>query len=105
MKKQVDRTFAMLEKLSLIGLGVVSMTKNRADAIAEELVKTGEVSAVEGRRLAQKLLKKSARQRGEAEVEIRKAVKIAMRTMPLATKEDLKKLEMRIAKLEKRKRK
>lgn len=70
---------SMLRKSTLIGLGVVSLTKTSAEKFARQLIKTGRVSEKEGKKLAKRLLKESkkhsARMQKAIETEVNKALK------------------------------
>lgn len=91
-------------KFGLLGMGLISITRKRAEDIAKALIKEGEISSKEGSALVKDLMKKSEVQRKELEGRINKEIRNSIKAMGLASKDDIKKLERRIRKLEAKKR-
>lgn len=91
---------SFIEKSILMGLGAISLTKEKTEKFAQELVEKGEATSEEARKLAGELL-----QRGEEEkVMIKEMVSSQMndfrKNMGIVTKDELSELEERIKKLE-----
>jgi len=92
----------LIKKTLFIGMGLVSMTKQKAEAIVKPLVKKGELSEKEGREFSNELLKKSEEARKVLEKMIDEFVKRTLSKMNIPTKDDYLKLSRRIEKLEKK---
>jgi polyhydroxyalkanoate synthesis regulator phasin len=92
----------LVERLLLAGVGAVSLTAERAEALAEELAEKGGIRKEEARALIDDA---TARWRGEAgRVGERAsgALEGLFRELGLVTKEDYEELELRVAQLEHR---
>ncbi len=89
----VNKTFSM-------GIGAAVTSKEQIEKLVDELVKKGEVSRAESKSMVDELVKKGDEARTEFEQQINLKVKQRMAEMDLATKEDIERLEKRIALLE-----
>jgi polyhydroxyalkanoate synthesis regulator phasin len=92
----------LVERLLLAGVGAVSLTAERAEALADELAEKGGIRKEEARALIDDA---TARWRGEAgRVGERAsgALEGLFRELGLVTKEDYEELELRIAQVEHR---
>ena len=89
-----------LEKGFLMSLGLAALTKEKLDKAVEDLVERGKVSEKEGRELADDLLAKSEDFRKDLSQRVEKMVADTLAGLSVPTREDLQKLEARIAKLE-----
>lgn len=89
----VNKTFSM-------GIGAAVTSKEQIEKLVDELVKKGEVSRTESKSMVDELVKKGDEARTEFEQQINLKVKQRMAEMDLATKEDIERLENRIALLE-----
>lgn len=78
-----------------IGLGVLSLTKDKAEEIGKELVKKGELSEKEGKQFANEIFKKSEK----AKKELKETIIESVHRANVVTKKDLEKLEKEIKKL------
>lgn len=93
---------SLVEKSILMGLGAISLTKERAEKFAQELVEKGEATSEEARRLAGELM-----ERGEEEKVIIKELVVRQmedfrKSMGIVTKDEVSALEERIKRLEER---
>jgi len=77
------------------------MAGEKAEELAKELAEKGKLSTAEARKLADNMVKKSAKARKDLNAQIEKWTKQAIHKMHLLTKDDIGRLEARIAKLEK----
>jgi len=68
-----------LRKSALIGLGIVSVTKSKAEKLAKELIKQGKVSETEGRKLAQQIVKETRKQSARVQKVVDKELKKALK--------------------------
>lgn len=78
-----------LKKVLLAGIGLTSMTLEKADAFVKELVKKGRLTVEEGKELQSELKRK-----GEDEAkELLDQLDVKTKTVQYATKEDVSRLE------------
>ncbi|WP_288623084.1 phasin family protein [uncultured Streptococcus sp.] len=78
-----------LKKVLLAGIGLTSMTLEKADAFVKELVEKGRLTVEEGKELQSELKRK-----GEDEAkELLDQLDVKMKTVKYATKEDVSRLE------------
>jgi polyhydroxyalkanoate synthesis regulator phasin len=94
-----------LRKMALLGMGIAALTREKAEQLADELVKKGEITEDESSEFIKDLMKRSEQQKNELEKKIEIEMKKAAGRLNLASKDDLKKLEKKIAALEKKKKK
>jgi polyhydroxyalkanoate synthesis regulator phasin len=85
-----------------IGLGLIAVTKETAQQVVNELVKKGEMSREEGERFVADLTRKGEKLRGDLTDTVQSAVRSQLERLNLATREDLARLERRVAALEAR---
>ena len=84
-----------LKNVLLAGIGLTSMTLEKADAFVKELVDKGRISMDEGKELQQELKRK-----GEVEAQaVINEVKAKAEPYKYATKEDLARLEAKLDRL------
>ncbi len=78
-----------LKKVLLAGIGLTSMTLEKADAFVKELVEKGRLTVEEGKELQSELKRK-----GEDEAkELLDQLDVKTKTVQYATKEDVSRLE------------
>ncbi|HCK99272.1 MAG TPA: hypothetical protein DHW42_04100 [Candidatus Marinimicrobia bacterium] len=86
----------IIKKIFLAGLGAATLTREKAEDIIEELVKKGELSREEKPGVLNDLLKEADKRKEEARNFISEEVKKVLKTLNIATKEDLDSLEKRL---------
>jgi len=91
----------LLKKTILIGVGLVSMTREKMEEIANDLVKRGELSEKEGRDLVDELLTKSKDAKKDFETRMEKMLADALNRLNIPTRKEIQELKQRIAILEK----
>ncbi len=84
-----------LKKVLLAGIGLTSMTIDKADDFVKELVEKGRLTIDEGKELQQELKRKSE---GEAQAILNK-VNEKTQNVQYATKDDMARLEDKLDKL------
>lgn len=89
-----------LKRFALMGLGTVTMTREKIEDSVQKLVKKGELSAREGKKLAGKLAKDAERARKEIAARVEEGIKQAAGKAGFARKEEVKLLKARITRLE-----
>jgi len=90
-----------LRKLGLLGIGVLSITEEKIKQVVDELVEKGEVSKEEGKTLVHELMTEKTKQMREFEEKISGDVQNVIDRSKVASKDDLLRLEDKIAELEK----
>lgn len=95
----------LIEKTLLVGLGLLTLTREKVTQFVDELVKEGEVKPEESRTLANVLIAKGEAEREELRKLVRAEVKKVRGAQPVSRKEfeELsKKVDELAARLEKR---
>jgi poly(hydroxyalkanoate) granule-associated protein len=86
----------------LAGMGALSMSREHASKLVDELVEAGELREKEARDLVEEMVKKAGEVKKEVESTITKQMDAAHKRMNLASLDHLKKLERRVVELEKK---
>jgi len=93
---------SLLGKFLLSGLGVLVLTEEKIEKFIEELTKEGEITQKGKKELLTEIIEKGEEKKKEIEGKIREKVENMLSQMNVATKNDMQKLEKRIATLEKK---
>jgi polyhydroxyalkanoate synthesis regulator phasin len=91
--------FETLDKLMLAGLGAMSMTREKAEAIFDEYVEKGKAEKGHRAGFVQDLMDQAEKTKQDLEKMIEDQFEKAMTKQPLATKEDLKRVEEKLDQL------
>jgi polyhydroxyalkanoate synthesis regulator phasin len=91
----------LLKNTMFLGLGLASLTKEKIEEVAKELIKKGQLSEKEGKDFIEDLSKRSKEAGKEIKGKIEKGAADALKKMNLASRDELEELEKRIKKLEK----
>lgn len=86
----------IFKKIAFTGMGLVFLTKEKAEEMARELVEKGKFTEQEGREFIDDLKKASEQARADFEEKINDLVHKTVARMNLATRDDLERLEKRI---------
>jgi len=100
--KEVFRMIELLRKTLLVGIGAATLTKEKIDGLVDELVKKGEIASKEGPKLVKELLQESQNAKKELEKKVEEATQKALRKLNLASERELKALQARVEKLERK---
>jgi len=92
--------FDLIKKTILASVGFGVMTKEKIEELGKEMIKKGEVSEKEGKEFIDGLVKKSEEAQKEIETKIYKMIQDSLKKMNLATKEDITRLNKKIARIE-----
>lgn len=92
----------IIKKIGLVGLGLLSITKAKAQEIVNELVKKGEVSKGEGAKLVKDLLEKAEEDKKFLEEKMEKAAKRILKKLDVPTRKEINELKKKIDKLTKK---
>ena len=82
----------IVKKGALIGLGVASLTKEKAEQMAKELEKRGELSSKDTKKLIARLKGESTKQSSRLQKMVREEIAKAIRTLDEATHKEVRKL-------------
>ncbi|MEN8128496.1 MAG: phasin family protein [Planctomycetota bacterium] len=91
--------FETLDKIMLAGLGAMSMTKEKAESIFDEYVEKGKARKEQRAGFVQDLVDHAEKAKGDLEKVISEQLDKAMAKQPLATKDDIKRLEAKLDEL------
>ena len=90
---------SVLKDLVNLGLGVMVMTKEKAEEVVNELVKKGEVGQDEGKELIHELIEKGEKSKKEVEDQIEKMVKDVVEKLDISAKKEIEELKSEIEEL------
>lgn len=90
----------MFQKAVSLGLGLAAASKEQIEKAVDELVKKGEVSRAESSQFLEDLLVKGKEARQKVEDMVKERVQSILGDQPYATKEDIARIERRLAALE-----
>jgi len=91
--------FETLDKIFLAGLGAMSLTKEKAEEIFEEYVEKGKLKREQKSGFVKEILDTAAKSRSDLEKIISEQLQKALAQVPLATKNDLKRIEEKLDQL------
>jgi polyhydroxyalkanoate synthesis regulator phasin len=91
--------FETLDKIFLAGLGAMSLTKEKAEEIFEEYVEKGKLKREQKSGFVKEILDTAAKSRSDLEKIISEQLQKVLAQMPLATKNDLKRIEEKLDQL------
>ena len=92
----------LIKKTILTGLGVASLTKEKAEKLVKDLIKEGEVSKGEGSKLVKELLKKAKENKNAIEKQVEKTVHNVLKKLDIPNRKDIIGLNSKIEKLDKK---
>jgi len=91
-----------VKKLTVLGLGLLDLTEEKARELADELIKRGEARSEQPGKLVKDLMARGEEVKKTVQKHIEGAVEKALERANLARARDLAALEKRIAELEKK---
>ncbi len=91
----------MFRKMGLFGIGVISLTQEKMEEFTQEMVKKGEISKDEGKKIVKDILSQQEKQLKEIEEKINETVRENLKKSGVVMKSDIASLERKIEKLEK----
>jgi len=90
----------LMKKGFLAGVGALTMTKERAEELVEEMVKRGEITRSEAAQTIQELMDKGKEQQETIKKSVREEIDKARNDFGFVTKKDYEQLENRVKELE-----
>ncbi len=91
----------MIRKMGLFGVGVISLTQEKAEEFTQEMIKKGEISREEGKKFVRDVLSEKEKQVKDLEDKINENVEKVMKKSGVVMKSDVSALEKKIEQLEK----
>ncbi len=92
---------AMVRKMGLFGIGVLSLTQDKVEEFSQEMIKQGELTREEGKKFVRDILSERVKQIQDFEARINEKVKDTIEKSGVVMKSDIAALEKKIEKLEK----
>jgi polyhydroxyalkanoate synthesis regulator phasin len=89
----------LIKKAVLTGVGIASLTKDKMEDLAKELVDKGKMSEQEGEKLVQEILNRAEESRTTINNQTEKLVRKTITKMQLARSEDIELLKTEVEKL------
>lgn len=89
----------IFEKTLYLGLGIVSMTKDKAEEIIKDLVEKGKMSEDESAKAVRDLMDRAEKEKSAFEAKVNEAIENAVKRLHLATQDDIEKLDKKLDKL------
>ena len=90
----------LFDKMFNLGLGAISLTKERAEFFIDEMVERGEISKEDAKQTVDDIMKKGQEQRDEVRNMIREEIDSWKSRFGVVTRAELDKLTERIKELE-----
>jgi polyhydroxyalkanoate synthesis regulator phasin len=91
--------FETLDKLMLAGIGAMSMTKEKAEEIFDEYVEKGKAQKDQRSGFVKDVMDQAEKTKTDFEEMVSEQVDKALAKMPLATKDDIKRIEDKLDQL------
>ena len=92
----------LIKKTILTGLGLASLTKEKAEKLVKDLIKEGEVSESEGSKFVKELLEKAENNKKTIEKQVEKTVHGVLKKLNVPSRKDIVELNSKIEKLDKK---
>ncbi|AEE15382.1 hypothetical protein Thena_1776 [Thermodesulfobium narugense DSM 14796] len=92
----------LINKALLMGLGVMDITREKAEKLVDELVKRGEVAKEEKYKVVNNLLDQIDKHEKELTQKVSEVVKKTISEMGVPTKDDMEKILRRLDEIEKK---
>ena len=87
----------LIKKTFYTGLGVVALTKEKIEELADELVEKGKLSESDVKKFVDDMCEKSESAKEQIKNYVEKATEETLKKMKLVTKDDLDALEKRLS--------
>lgn len=86
----------IIRKAMLLGIGVLSLTKDKAEEVVDDLIKRGEVASGDRFRAVDNLLREADRQQEEFTRKLSASVQKVLTEMGLPSRKDLDEISLRL---------
>lgn len=92
----------LIKSVVLAGLGVLSLTREKAENLAKDLIRKGELLETDEAKFVKDLLEKAEKAGVEFEGKIAKSVKDTLKKLNIPTRKDLDEIKQKLDKLSKK---
>jgi len=92
----------LIKKTILTGLGLASLTKEKAERLVKDLIKEGEVSENEGSKFVKELLERAEDNKKAIEKQAEKTARGVLKKLNVPSRKDIVELNSKIEKLDKK---
>lgn len=92
----------LIKNVVLASLGVLSLTREKAENLAKDLIKKGELSETEKAKFVKELMEKAKKHGIEIEGKIEKTVGKTLKKLDIPTRKDLNEIKEKLDKLSKK---
>jgi len=92
----------LIKNTVLAGLGILSLTHEKAEKLAKDLIKKGELSETEEAKFIKDLMERAKEYSVEAEKKIEKTVKKTLKKLNIPSRKDLEEIKDKLDKLSKK---
>lgn len=89
----------LFEKTLYLGLGIFSMTKERAEEIIDDLVEKGKVSKDESAKAVRDLMDRAEKEKSHFDKKLNQTVEDTVKHLHLATQKDIDEINKKLDKL------
>ena len=89
----------LVKKAMFTGIGVMSLTKEKIEALAADFVEKGKLSEHEGKKLVEEMMERSEESKDELKKQIEQVVQATLGKMDIASKSDMEELKQELAAL------
>lgn len=89
----------LIKKTILAGLGALSLSREKAEGIAKDLIKRGELAKTEETKFVKDLMERVEKSKTEIERKTEKIVKQVLARLDIPTRKELNELKTKINKL------
>ena len=93
---------SLIKNVVLTGLGILSFTQEKAQNLAKDLIKKGELSETEEAKFVKDLMKRAEKYGSEVEKKIEKTVEKTLRKLDIPSRKDLAEIKEKLDKLSKK---
>ena len=92
----------IFEKTLYLGLGIISMTKDKAEEIIGELVEKGKMSEDQSAKAVKDLMNRAEKERKALDNRLNESIEKAIKRMHLATRNDIEEINKKLDALAKK---
>lgn len=91
---------SMFKKILYFGIGAISLTKEKADKLIDELVEKGEMSSEEAKQFVDEMIQKGSEEKAELSKMVNSEMEKVRNDFGFVKKADFEALEKRVIELE-----
>jgi polyhydroxyalkanoate synthesis repressor PhaR len=96
IRRSEGNVMEFVKRSVLVGVGAIAITKEKAEEIANELVKNAKISKKQGKELVKDLMEKAEKEKESLNNKIEGTIQKVMKRMNTPTKEEFRKLNQKI---------